>query len=100
MSEAERCPRCDLELATAEDDKHDVECFCARCKAVCWRRFERMGCIGIPIDWRARALVAEASLTRIRSALVAYLGSDDQGQAGAPLTTEQLVEVVLRGKVP
>ena len=43
----------------------------------------------------ARQVAAESELARIRAALVAYCGSADPGLTGTPLTTEQLLELVI-----
>lgn len=61
----DRCPDCDAPLATAADGAiHDAlggDCegpAHARCLALCWP--EGGACIREPMDWRARALAAEA----------------------------------------
>jgi hypothetical protein len=65
----ERCPVCDDVLAT----EADVVAFAsgmltrATVEALCWARFNPpKSCIRTPVDWRARALAAEAALTEER----------------------------------
>ena len=64
---ANRCERCDREFATDDDyDTHDYGgCKCDRCRSLCWSRF---GSECIPVDWRARALSAEAECDLLRRA--------------------------------
>ena len=62
-----RCEVCDRPKAAPELWEHPAGCACDECSAVCWSH-DADGCTGTPVDWRARALSAEASLraTRIR----------------------------------
>lgn len=75
----ERCHDCDLPLATAEDCLPDG---CPACEVgdpcpphdgLCWSAFD-MHCA--PVDWRARALAAEAERDRLRAASRALAGID------------------------
>ena len=62
---ATRCPRCDREVATDADRAHPEGCACPRCVSVCWDS-EFGGCQAV--DWRARALAAEAELRLVLAA--------------------------------
>lgn len=66
----ERCEECDLPLATQQDyDACDHDCpTCEKCAAVCWSSFNLTRC-SHPIDWRSRALAAEARLAGTEGAV-------------------------------
>jgi len=52
------CPRCDRPEPTPELRNHPGGCECAACVSVCWGGCE-------PIDWRERALRAEARVAEL-----------------------------------
>ena len=52
-----RCERCDKPHATNADWYHPGGCVCATCVTLCWGECD-------PIDWRARALKAEAAIEK------------------------------------
>lgn len=52
-----RCPTCDRPLATPDLEAHADSCECAACVAHCWSEY---GADCKPVDWRERALKAEA----------------------------------------
>lgn len=53
-----RCERCDMPHATANDWRsHEPGCACVRCVAICWG-----DATCDPVDWRERALKAEAAM--------------------------------------
>lgn len=65
MSDRERCPVCDAVLATevdhAEWKGRTGPTFTAeRLYSLCWSRIANGPCLRTPVDWRARALAAEA----------------------------------------
>jgi len=62
-----RCPDCDDPLATQEDaDRHDAKVGECRpvddcwCEKLCWREWTDAVCMGEEVNWRSRALAAEA----------------------------------------
>jgi hypothetical protein len=55
---ASPCPDCDAPLATDDDTRRSMPV--AERAAICWRLGGR--CVREPVDWRARALAAEAKL--------------------------------------
>lgn len=74
-----RCHSCDRPLATQADyDAHPDGCMCPRCVALCWRAWTTE-CLGQPVDWRARALKAEAERDAARLAIVRVFDAIDQG---------------------
>lgn len=68
----ERCHACDRPVATQEQWDHGAcgqggdGCECDACCSVCWGG---PGCQANAVDWRARALKAEAALTSAASLL-------------------------------
>jgi hypothetical protein len=54
----ERCPDCDRPMATRADFENHPE-NCQHCWTLCWREYHD-GCVAPRVDWRARALAAEA----------------------------------------
>lgn len=58
-----RCPICDRPLATDADTEHPTDC--AHCYQLCWGVRTMSHCDGDPVDWRARALTAEARLAEL-----------------------------------
>lgn len=76
MSVADRCPDCDATLATQADyDAHPDGCECERCRSLCWRVYESAWCSRPPVDWRERALSAEAAVRRLRACPTDHYGS-------------------------
>lgn len=63
-----RCERCDRPLAVEND--HDGGCTCEQCSARCWSSW---GVECKPVDWRSRALKAEAALAVEVAACDAWL---------------------------
>jgi hypothetical protein len=67
-----KCPDCDRPLATKQD--YDCACDgepCVSCNAKCWRAECGDVCQHVDrIDWRARALAAEAEVKDLRSAVI------------------------------
>ena len=63
MTEKECCPDCDKPLA----DEADNETFSDDGgEHLCWRRFANNTCEGDPVDWRERALKAEAEVEQLK----------------------------------
>lgn len=61
-----RCDTCDHPLATDADlDGCDDGCRCNRCVSLCWHNYNSY-CSFDPVDWRTRALEAEAAVDRMR----------------------------------
>lgn len=61
-----RCDVCDHPLATNADlFGCEGGCRCERCTQLCWRDYN-LACSFEPVDWRARALTAEAEVERLR----------------------------------
>lgn len=69
MTERERCPVCDFPLASESDCRAP---FSTDLPSLCWKRFNGDH-RGPAIDWRARALKAEADAARLREALEGLL---------------------------
>ncbi len=57
----DRCPDCDLPIATQTDDAHPED------TGLCWRNQWGGICPEVRVDWRARAMTAEAELERLRA---------------------------------
>lgn len=53
-----RCHLCDRQLATHDDYESHPE-NCEHCQTLCWSEYHS-GCVAPRVDWRARALAAEA----------------------------------------
>lgn len=59
---ADCCPDCDAPLVTSADEDISETASDEWCAARCWRRYRDDGqCIREPVNWRARALAAEAA---------------------------------------
>ena len=74
---ADRCHVCDRPIATAAQWRdHGSGCECAACVAACWDT-GTAGCASWPVNWRERALAAEArerdAAHRERAAIVEWL---------------------------
>ena len=61
---AARCPVCDRAVATAEDYDTIPEGHGAH---LCWRAWDNRQCDAARVDWRTRALAAEAEVERLRA---------------------------------
>lgn len=59
-----RCHDCDLPLATQADYDATPE---GRGAHLCWRDWNSDRCVHPPVDWRSRALKAEAAATQLAS---------------------------------
>ena len=64
---AARCPVCDLPPAVM--NRHREDCGCPLCTKRCWAAY---GSSCVPVDWRARALAAEARLATEQAACDRY----------------------------
>ena len=62
----DRCPTCDKPRAGDVAVSHAGGCTCPGCLSVCWLDW---GVLCEPVDWRARALAAEAELAGASAAI-------------------------------
>lgn len=69
-----RCPDCDLPLATQADHDATAE---GEGDDLCWRAWAGDVCCRTPVDWRARALAAEARVVELEADLVRLACVDD-----------------------
>ena len=88
-ADADRCPVCDLPRATAEQwCDHASGCECAECAASCWDTGAAM-CAALSVNWRERALAAEArerdAAHRERAAVVAYIEREADAMTRGPI---------------
>lgn len=81
-----RCPTCDRVIATrdnADDGMCEVELSYSRRRSSDWNRRARRACDDHAVDWRARALAAEAALVELteRAASSAAPASENVDEA-------------------
>lgn len=104
----DRCPDCDAPLATQADwDGHEDGCMCRRCRALCWRAWLTR-CEREPMDWRTRAIKAEATraavieeCARVADATATAMGAiGPLGYAGAKEAANNIRALATREAEP